>query len=512
MTHLNTLSKPASALKMQKQAKEKNVAIFDLYGTLIDLDTRPLLRKLSKYLGVRATPDLLRQSMTVKFPEELSAVQGFIEILLGREATTEEITHCKGLVDEHLAKAELIEGATLLLTFLRRRGMKIALLSNVSQIFKKPFYDLGLHQYFDVVHFSSDTGFRKPEDGAYLGVCQALKVDPKDCMFFGDDAKNDYDGPLMLGMRPVHIGPAPRAESVPKLTDLLWLSQTAEPLLKLDQKIRTDSGYFIVDAIEQLNPTDLGMYNIVARVHGEDQDGKPVTWYAKRFLDVSSVHVEQLAHELYANIGVNVPRAFLSMGSEPVLFTSPAKGRIWQNGDFDASIAEQLGAQAAAAYIVSNADWRPRNTFVCKDTATLTGIDLEHCLFDRVLSLAQTGMDVNDPKEVDSLGIRTSVYTRTRVLSDGAIRRARRCFTQNADRKSKEIQLYLKGWENTFSIAAENKQAIANLIRKRMDSGQLIVGTNSHRRAFASVDLHDLLERIELGKPVMFNDDTWSTN
>jgi HAD superfamily hydrolase (TIGR01509 family) len=510
MTHINVIDdRPQAASKVPSDVKR--AAIFDLYGTLVRLETRPLLRKIAKFLKVRPTPDMLRSTMTLKFPDEINAVQGFIEILLDREATGEEVDYCSALVNEHLATAQVIKGAEPLLMFLKRRGVKLALLSNVAQIFKQPFYDLGLDQYFDVVHFSSDTQFRKPQTEAYLGVCEALGVTAKECLFFGDDAKNDYDGPLSLHMRPVHIGKSPRAETVEQLSDLLWVSMNGERLLRIGQKVKSDTGTFTVRQIEQLKDEDLGIYNVVARVHGENQDGDQETWYVKRFLDTSSVHVEHTAHALMELIGITVPRAFLTQGNEPILFTSPAQGRLWQDGDNTLDVAEELGAQAASAYIISNADWRPRNAFCCPQSGVLTCIDLEHCLFDRVLTLADTGLDVNDPKAIDSLGIRTSRYTRTRVLSYGAIRRARRSFTTNEDRSSEELKLFFKGWERTFALAAENKQSIADAIRKRMDAGQLIVGTKSHRRAFAGVDLHDLLERIDLGRSIVYNDAIWRT-
>jgi HAD superfamily hydrolase (TIGR01549 family) len=508
MVQSNTLEQDRSVRREDKPV-EKRAVIFDLYGTLIDLETHSLLRKLSRFLGVRITNEMLRQSLTQHFPDERSALKGFVEIILGREATEEEIAQTKPLLDEHLAKAKLVEGVKPLLTFLRRRGIKLALLSNVAQIFKKPFYDLGLDQYFDVIHWSSDTGLRKPEGDSYLGVCRDLGVAPQECLFFGDDAKNDYDGPLYLHMRPVHIGNAPRAETVSQFSDLLWLSLSAEPLLRIGQRVQTDRSVFTVSRIEPLNESDLGMYNIVARVYGHDETGAPEVWYAKRFLDPSSVYVELTAHELVTLLGVSVPRAFITEASEPILFTSPAEGALWQDVDCDETIAEEVGAHCAAAYIVSNADWRPRNTLVCKKAGVMTAIDLEHCLFDRVLALSSSVMDVNDPKAIDALDIQTPLFTRSRVLSPGAVRRARRCFTRTENRNSEEIRLFLKGWERTFEIAASKKQAIADIIRERMDAGQLIVGTKSHRRAFASIDLHDLLERIDLGRQIMFNDEMW---
>ena len=496
---------------VQPSSSERRVAIFDLYGTLINLETRSLLRRIAGYLGARPSPEVFRQSMTKSYPDEIGAVRGFIEQLAEREATDEEVMHCKTLLDEHLTTARVVHGAQPLLAFLRRRGFRLGLLSNVAQIFKRPFFDLGLHNYFDVVHFSSDTGRRKPDPEGYLSVCAELGAKPEDCLFFGDNAKNDYDGPLALSMRPVHIGQAVRPERIARFSDLLWTSfaPTIEPLLKLGQKVPTDRGFFSVEQIDQLNDADLGMYNIVARIQGRDEAGRPAVWYAKRFLDTCSVHVELTAHEVMAVIGVTVPRAFVTGTREPILFVSPAKGRLWQDGDFDARTAEELGAQAAAAYVVSNADWRPRNTFLCRDTGVLTAIDLEHCFFDRVLCLGGTGINVNDPASIDGLGIHTSLFTRKRVLSYGAVRRARRSFTKNEDRTTEEIKLFRKGWERTFSIATANKQVIAGIIRNRMDRGELIIGTKSHRRAFSSVDLHDLLERIDLGKRVVQIDEVW---
>lgn len=67
----------------------------------------------------------------------------------------------------------------------------------------------------------------------------------------------------------------------------------------------------------------------------------------------------------------------------------------------------------------------------------------------------------------------------------------------------------LKGWDKTFKQAINNRPLIIDILRQKMDSQQLIIGTKSHRRAFASVDLHDLLDRTELGQRVMRLKETW---
>lgn len=483
--------------------------IFDLYGTLIEFNTRSLLREFSKILGVKYSPVNLKRTLTEGFVSDDEALVSFIEVILNRKPTSDEIILCRDALAKHLTTAKLAKGARLLLSNLKARKVKLALLSNVAQIFKKPFYDLGLEKYFDSINFSSDIGERKPSVSAYIKATSELGTLPSDCLFIGDDIKNDYDAPKSLGMSAINIGDARRDNYVDDLSELVWMSLSGTPLLKIGTQYTIDDCQFIVSDIDLLSEDELGRYNIVARVNGFDENNAKKQWYVKRYIDPASAYIEETAHRIMCAIGASAPRAFILEGEEPLLFTSPAKGTPWEDGDYNINVAEQIGVQAAAAYILSNADWRPRNTYHQKSISKVTSIDLEHCLFDRVLETQFEGLDVTKRSSIDNLGLSTWAHTRTRVLSYSAIRRAIKCFTKTDNRNTPEFKLFLKGWDKTFKQAINNRQFIIDILQERMNSQQLVIGTNSHRRAFASVDLHDLLDRIELGQRVMRLKETW---
>jgi len=483
--------------------------IFDLYGTLIELNTRSLLRDFSKILGVKSSPVKLKQTLTKRFSTDDEALVNFIEVILDRKATPNEIAMCSEALAKHLTTAKLAKGARLLLSNLKARNIKLALLSNVAQIFKKPFYDLGLEPYFYTINFSSDIGERKPSANAYIKTASELGILPSDCLFIGDDIKNDYDAPKSIGMRAINIGDARRDNYVDSLSELVWMSMSGTPLLKIGAQYTIDDRQFTVSDIDLLSEEELGRYNIVARVNGVDENKNQKQWYVKRYIDPASAYIEETAHRIMNVIGASAPRAFILEGEEPLLFTSPAKGTPWKNGDYNINVAEQIGEQAAAAYILSNADWRPRNTYHQASTSKVTAIDLEHCLFDRVLGSQLGELDVTKMSNIDNLGLSIWKHTKTRVLSYSAIRRAIKCFTKTDNRQTPEFALFLKGWDKIFKQTANNRKFIIDILQKKMDSQQLIIGTKSHRRVFSSVDLHDLLDRIELGQRVMRLKETW---
>ena len=478
--------------------------IFDLYGTLIELNTRSLLRDFSKILGVKSSPVKLKQTLTQGFSNDDEALINFIEVILDRKATSNEIAMCNEALAKHLTTAKLAKGARLLLSNLKARNIKLALLSNVAQIFKKPFYDLGLDQYFHTINFSSDIGDRKPSINAYIKTTSELGILPSDCLFIGDDIKNDYDAPKSIGMSAINIGDGRRENYVDCLSELVWMSMSGTPLLKIGTQYIIDDRQFTVSDIDLLSEEELGRYNIVARVNGFDENNDQKQWYVKRYIDPASAYIEETAHRIMSVIGASAPRAFILEGEEPLLFTSPAKGALWEGDDYSINVAEQIGEQAAAAYILSNADWRPRNTYHQKSTSKVTAIDLEHCLFDRVLGSQLGELDITN-----MTNILIWKHTRTRVLSYSAIRRAIKCFTKTDNRNTPEFKLFLKGWDKIFKQTINNRKFIIDILQKKMDSQQLIIGTKSHRRVFSSVDLHDLLDRIELGQRVMRLKETW---
>ena len=61
----------------------------------------------------------------------------------------------------------------------------------------------GIAGSVDAVVFSSEVGRRKPAPEVYHAALQAIGVEAKDALFIGDRVREDYEGPVAMGMRAV---------------------------------------------------------------------------------------------------------------------------------------------------------------------------------------------------------------------------------------------------------------------------------------------------------------------
>jgi putative hydrolase of the HAD superfamily len=82
-------------------------------------------------------------------------------------------------------------GHSLLLE-LHRKGHRVAILSNLAE-----YNVIAIEQkfpgFFNVTQakfFSFELGLHKPDPQIYRAVCQALRVEPSQCLFLDDDAEN----------------------------------------------------------------------------------------------------------------------------------------------------------------------------------------------------------------------------------------------------------------------------------------------------------------------------------
>lgn len=92
-----------------------------------------------------------------------------------------------------------------LLGQLRRRGFKLALISNASTAEVSAWPQSPLQALFDVVVFSCECGAKKPEPHIYQQALHRLALDASDCVFVGDGGSNEHYGAYQVGMRPVLI-------------------------------------------------------------------------------------------------------------------------------------------------------------------------------------------------------------------------------------------------------------------------------------------------------------------
>lgn len=103
---------------------------------------------------------------------------------------------------------------------LHKRGYTLGLISNVitSQEIPDWLEADGLSKYFSSVVLSSVIGIRKPDPEIYLEAARRAGVDPKYCVYVGDNLKRDITGTRAAGFGMVIIMLDPGEELPPETT------------------------------------------------------------------------------------------------------------------------------------------------------------------------------------------------------------------------------------------------------------------------------------------------------
>jgi len=118
-------------------------------------------------------------------------------------------------------KRRVVEGGLEVIRTLHRRGYKLGIISNL--IGEHEIYmwleEDGLTQYFDAVILSSQCGIRKPDPAMYLMGCEALGLQPWECVSVADNLNRDITGAKAanIGLNVLFISPEKLASK--KLTD-----------------------------------------------------------------------------------------------------------------------------------------------------------------------------------------------------------------------------------------------------------------------------------------------------
>lgn len=96
--------------------------------------------------------------------------------------------------------------AKKVLCTLRERGYQIGILTNGYPRVQNSKIDVStLRPLLDYTLISGEEGVRKPHAEVFRRAAMRLGVHPADCVFVGDNPKNDIDGALQVGMRAVFM-------------------------------------------------------------------------------------------------------------------------------------------------------------------------------------------------------------------------------------------------------------------------------------------------------------------
>ncbi|MFF3923008.1 HAD family hydrolase [Paenibacillus lactis] len=91
-----------------------------------------------------------------------------------------------------------------MLGLLKKRGIKLGLVSNCTEEEVIHFGRSPLASCFDDVIFSYEVGLAKPQKEIYLMACERLGVTPEASIFVGDGGSDELRGAQDAGLRPYH--------------------------------------------------------------------------------------------------------------------------------------------------------------------------------------------------------------------------------------------------------------------------------------------------------------------
>ena len=191
--------------------KQKNAIIFDLFHTLTAPEvTAPNGQSTSAILGLDVSK--WNEQLMEKSKERLKgfekdpykiirnlahAINPDISEDLIVKATNNRIKRFDdALINMPLKNQDAIKA-------LKRIGKKVALLSNADVVEAAAWEKSPIASYFDVVIFSCNVGFVKPEVEIYHLCLERLRERPEACLFVGDGGSNEFIGARQVGLTTV---------------------------------------------------------------------------------------------------------------------------------------------------------------------------------------------------------------------------------------------------------------------------------------------------------------------
>lgn len=468
--------------------------IFDLYGTLLRRRGLGAHRDLPRALGIRGSDWIrfVREELMVRSFETAEQFATFVRQRMVPEGEADLETEILRIVADEHASVSPYPGARTLLSFLRDRGYKLALVSNLASSHKAPIDTFELAKHFDVIYLSCDEGRQKPDPFVFEEVCRRLEVAPAEAVVVGDSLANDLRPARQAGLRAIGVG---RDEDgwMPSVAGLgLRSLEALQPLMPNDHPAL---GRGLLARTAPVPDDEQGSYNLVYRIDPENGEGR--AHYLKRYALPESVAVEELAYRLQRELDLGDCDAFPIGQPESLLVIEEAPGTKWA-GEMDEAIAHEIGRHMSFAYVFSNADARPRNAFLSRRNGSprLTMIDLEHCFFDLAIDTAGIS-DPFDPHVIDATSDIEARIVR-RVLSEKTTRRTRRTFLREEEAGEACLASFGRGWCELYYDLKKRKDEIVEILRERIHrEPYLVIGTRRYRRAMADVDVFHIARRLD---------------
>lgn len=199
------------------------------YGLTLD-PSRYEEARATAFAEVKRHPDLDHdQEMWVLFTERIILGMGGVGDTYGAAIEMEQ----RWVHSEHF---ELYDDALPAVDSLRRRGLKIGLLSNSSRDLEEFMKHHGV--FADAVLTSYSHGKTKPHETIFRAILTLLDVEAPDALMIGDTIEEDIEGARAVGMRAVLLD---RDGRFPQIADRLQHLQDLPATLGLSDSSRRSS-------------------------------------------------------------------------------------------------------------------------------------------------------------------------------------------------------------------------------------------------------------------------------
>jgi len=514
-----------------------DAVVFDLYGTLLHITRKRVAREIPRHLGARPATwmELLRGELLVRpFADDAALVHFVAETLAPERAPGAEAA-AVACMDDELASVVPAPGVLSLLSFLKRRGLKLGALSNLASPYKAALSSAGIDVLLDAAGFSCDEGITKPDPEIYRRLLRRLEVEPERTLFVGDSKGNDVETPAALGLLTAGIGVSGGDVTLGAAADLGLLDLSArpfEPLLAPGRRVRVGDLSVEVKSFLPVDDDEQGRYNLVYAVDSVDLAGVPWRLFVKRFLLPETAYVEEFAYRLQAETGLGACEVSVLEGPEPLLLMTEAPGRKLNLAvvseaapggaaeiasakspatrsevlrspatRMNSALAFEVGRHFGFGFLFSNADLRPRNSFLLLTAQgpRLTVVDMEHCLFN--LAIETEGLARPErPETFDELPQpELLARVKRRVLTRKTSPRAKRTFLTDAARGSEIGQAFDAGFLDFYRRQQRRAGELCALISARVHAEPpLVIGTHAYRRAMAEADVEDIRQRLAM--------------
>jgi putative hydrolase of the HAD superfamily len=211
--------------------------IFDLWDTLIDWDADAaavMVEQVAVRTGL-APDEFARRWNTRDNPRYIAPIREALRTIGVPEDALEDV--CAIRLEFNRGSLVPRPGVVDTLTELRRRGLRVGLITVCSEEIEQLFPESELAGLFDAEVFSNAVALTKPDPRIYLHCCELLGVAPEEAVFVGDGANDELAGARRVGMEAILIHrpgeeplwpqlsdwDGPRITSIPEVLEVLEL-------------------------------------------------------------------------------------------------------------------------------------------------------------------------------------------------------------------------------------------------------------------------------------------------